>query len=404
MAWTNKRKIHVARGSTANIVALDNEEENKFTDGQPLFNKDRGYLGIATGTQEAKNIVPIKVREVAGWTNELDSNGVYTLNSAQDGYYSFGGGKDGNVHLATQKDFILEKAIKNQDNTYDFSSVFEYLVQNNQLNFNVPINANNNIVISGNKYLKSRLIHVNEIKDLNSNNSSQFASLIFNANSCLDGLYSTYMYGVSDNADHLTMPNMANVSTGLKINTIDGTTSSLVLGKNVNLVSQTNSFLYGANNLIGNNFIYGVTKVLPKMKWIVDNEYGIPTIEEESVLGTSSKLYIGVPVEIDSNITMGRLKIYSSKYYYTPGSMSPASVLNTKIEGLDELLCATIGENSNDDGAIKPNIYANTINSLSHIASSLTVNGTSTFNGNITATGQKIACKSLEVTSINLVV
>lgn len=121
MAWINKRKIHVARGTTANIIALDNEENKLFTDGQPLFNKDRGYLGIANGSQEAKYIAPIKVRTIEGWGNEIDSEtGSYTLKSDGTGedskanHYLFTGDSDGTylksdmpLHMNSNSDIYL---------------------------------------------------------------------------------------------------------------------------------------------------------------------------------------------------------------------------------------------------------------------------------------------------------
>ena len=51
MAWENKRKIHIARGTEASIInaSASDKDENYFTDGQPLhIEGNRNYLGVAS--------------------------------------------------------------------------------------------------------------------------------------------------------------------------------------------------------------------------------------------------------------------------------------------------------------------------------------------------------------------
>ena len=396
MAWENKRKIHVARGSTANIVALDNEEENKFTDGQPLFNKDRGYLGIATGTQEAKNIVPIKVREVTGWTNELDSNGVYTLNNTQDGYYSFGSGKDGNVHLATQKDFILERAIKpNQGNAYTFSTIFEYLVQNNKLNFNVPIETNNDIKIIGNDK-KIQAINA-QINNLNDTSGKTAIALSNNYGILLEDYNNNINANWSIKASALFGSKLANM--GVVIGEYMPETDPPVSPAKALLYSGARTILLGNTDIQGTNYIGGKTTIGYGQKVSVNGE----VIDDPA-----DKLIINVPVELADSATLSAGDILLAD--------NDISGISTLTAGT--LLCDKIGNSS-----IKPSIMATSI-SGTNITASNTVTASTTLyaggsgsyaslyvtssnikaNSNIDASGKNITCNQLEVNYINLVV
>lgn len=391
MAWENKRKIHVARGTTANILKISGEA-NKFTDGQPLFNKDRGYLGIATGTQDAKNIVPIKVREVTGWTNELDSNGVYTLNGEQDGYYSFGSSKkDNRTHLATQNNFILERAIKsNQDNTYTFSPVFEYLAQDDKLNFKVLLETDNDIIINGGKKIQATNAQINNLNDANGRTAvglqNYWDIYIENYSNNIDGTWRAYA-GVRLGSTTTS----AGVVVG-DLSADDGTTESI-------LYSGNKTILLDNTDIQGTNYIGGKTTI----------GYGKKVFENgEHIDDPEDKLTINVPVELADSATLRAGDVLLSN--------NDISGISTLTAGT--LLCDKIG-NSNT----KPAIMATTI-SGTNITASNTITASTTLyaggsgsyaslyvtssnikaNSNIDASGKNITCNQLEVNYINLVV
>lgn len=394
MAWENKRKIHVARGTTANILKISDEanEANKFTDGQPLFNKDRGYLGIATGTQDAKNIVPIKVREVTGWINELDSNGVYTLNGKQDGYYSFGSSKkDNRTHLATQNNFILERAIKsNQDNTYSFSPVFEYLAQDDKLNFKVLLETDNDIIINDGKKIQATNAQINNLNDANGRTAVG-----------LQNKWDVYIEKYSNNING-TWRAYAGVRLGSTT-----TSAGVVVGDLSADDSTTESILYSGNktilldntNIQGTNYIGGKTtigygkQVLVNSEWVNDPE---------------DKLTINVPVELADSATL---------------SAGDVLLSNNDISGISTLTASTVLCNSIGNSSIKPSIMATSISGTDITASNTVTASTTLYaggsgsyaslyvtssnikaNSNIDASGKNITCNQLEVNYINLVV
>lgn len=391
MAWENKRKIHVARGTTENILKISGEA-NKFTDGQPLFNKDRGYLGIATGTQDAENIVPIKVREVTGWTNELDSNGVYTLNGKQDGYYSFGSSKkDNRTHLATQNNFILERAIKsNQDNTYTFSPVFEYLAQDDKLNFKVLLETDNDIIINGGKKIQATNAQINNLNDANGRTAvavkNRWDLLIENYNNDISGYWAAYA-GVRLGS--------TTTSTGIVIGDLsadDSTTDSI-------LYSGNKTMLLGNTDIQGTNYIGGKTTI----------GYGKKVFENgEHIDDPADKLTINVPVELASSATLS-----AGDILLADNDISGISTLTAGI-----LLCDEIGNN-----VTQPVIKAKTISGTNITASGAITASTTLYaggsgsyaslyvtssnikaNSNIDASGKNITCNQLEVNYINLVV
>lgn len=65
MAYNNRQKIHIARGTAASIVG---EEVAKQSEGQPAFIEDKLYLTIGPkgGDKFFSQVSPIRVRTVEG--------------------------------------------------------------------------------------------------------------------------------------------------------------------------------------------------------------------------------------------------------------------------------------------------------------------------------------------------
>ena len=90
MAWENKRKIHIARGSESQIISTAQKavSSNEFTDGQPLhIEGSRNYLsisnteGLQTTSISPILMEPIKVREVKGYISDINTTHKFTLSA-----------------------------------------------------------------------------------------------------------------------------------------------------------------------------------------------------------------------------------------------------------------------------------------------------------------------------------
>ena len=171
MAWVNKNKIHVARGTSTNIERL--ADTNQFTDGQPLFISDKNYLGIAnvdSGLISAKNITPVRVRTVEGWstdkefvtgTTNLDSS--FTLSSNKSGHYIMS--NNGLItFIKSSQDFKLIRENGNNE------TVVLEMLNNGSVDY---------IHINDNSYLKSNNIRTRNIYDGedNANLSIEFLNI-----------------------------------------------------------------------------------------------------------------------------------------------------------------------------------------------------------------------------------
>lgn len=384
MAWENKRKIHVARGSTANIVALNNEE-NKFTDGQPLFNKDRGYLGIATGTQDAKNIVPIKVRTIEGWGNEIDSKtGSYLLKPDGDeegskaNYYLFTGDSNGTYLKSDNPLYFIKGNISPNNYSTDYIFALINKNDNNIIDIKAPITTNSNINVGNNATLTSTNINVTYLKNNNTPYVTLGSSLIaLNQDTKLD----------------------------------DG--KSFTSGYSTTLGTHADDAYSGTNNIYGDTTIVGGTIEL--------NSVGNANPVE--IMG--SLFQLSAPTDLLSTITGKSSSTTTLSIVPSTGSINAKSLKITSNGqgGGTNYLSVTTSNNSttvNVGGALVLNnstitgvtsitasdqIQGNTLKSTGNttVGGTLTVNGTGThtFKGDIDATDKTITCGTLNVSAIN---
>lgn len=359
MAWTNKRKIHVARGTTANIIALDNEENKLFTDGQPLFNKDRGYLGIANGSQEAKYIAPIKARTIEGWGNEIDSEtGSYTLKSDGTGegskkanHYLFTGDSDG-TYLASEADFLLQRIKKeNESITYvDILSLLKDDSNNDYLQIKAPVKTDSSITLTGdNNYLSANNLKTIKIQSGTNQNNHVVLSDLYNL---ADSKKSIYLIDPSGQYSNGLVSLNQSGNVGVK------SENNFILEENTGFVSQSRSSLYGVTSIWGNNYMYGDTCILPAITWS-EGSYSYSYSKDTTY---ENKFLIGVPTEIKAPLTLGKLTIKGNSNYLLPNQMSPAVVVKTSITGLDELDCEEINcTNIGDNDSRVDTIYSTNV-------------------------------------------
>lgn len=162
MAWENKRKIHIARGSESEIITASQQNTNEFTDGQPLhIEGSRNYLSIANtkGLQTTSIspilMEPIKVREVKGYISDINTNHKFTLSAPtendEDNMYIFTDEKDdsgkGNAYINVGGNLGL--SFKRAGN--EIASIPQ---------------GNDYFLINPNYYLKSANIQTSNINDI----------------------------------------------------------------------------------------------------------------------------------------------------------------------------------------------------------------------------------------------
>lgn len=177
MAWENKRKIHIARGTEASIInaSASDKDENYFTDGQPLhIEGNRNYLGVAscantvTWTIAPSLIEPIKVREVKGYIDDINTDHIFSLsaNSDEKNMYIFADEKfesgTGNAYINVGENLGLSFRRKEneiagipQGNDYFLINPAYYLESENILTTDIKdiagvnaITINNDIVLN----------------------------------------------------------------------------------------------------------------------------------------------------------------------------------------------------------------------------------------------------------------
>ena len=355
MAWTNKRKIHVARGNSTNIIGLNNT--NTFTDGQPLFIKDRGYLGIAKDEQNAKNIMPIKVREVEGYGNEI-SGDTFTLNSSPTNHYLFTGDNDG-TYLQSDNPLYFIKGNISPSN-YSTNYIFALINRNNNdvIDVKAPITTNSNIDVGNNATLTSTNINVTYLKNANTPYITLGSSLVtLNQDTKLDD------------------------------------DKSFTSGYSTTLGTFANGAYSGTNNIYGATTIKGGTVEL--------NSIG----NTSPVKITGNLFELSAPTTLTDTITGKNNNTTTLTINPSDGTITGKSLYITS-NGLSNGINYLSADNSGISlgGDLSLNNHA--ITGITSITASgvLTVNGTSThtFKGDIDAANKTITCGTLEVNTINL--
>ena len=130
--------------------------------------------------------------------------------------------------------------------------------------------------------------------------------------------------------------------------------------------------------------MYGDTTILPAMTWHSTDVPNYCTYEEDTTY--DNKLLIGVPTEIKAPLELGRLKIRGSSFYTIPGYGSSTNNTETKISGLDKLLCSNIGESDSQ---------VNSIYTIDLNADNATFSNKTTFNGDISNDNSYTVLKQL---------
>lgn len=172
MAWDNRKRIQIARGTSASVSSTANKNI-KVADGQPILIKDKHYLefGIKQGTaeQSLSTQLPIRSRTIQGWfaDSETFGNGssdTFTHNKYAgtyddySGQYILSGNNDGS-YLSTGKNFNIYKATEtNTEIGGDDNALFRVNVTNDQ------------IEIPQGKLLSSKMV-ASEIAYLNNDNT-----------------------------------------------------------------------------------------------------------------------------------------------------------------------------------------------------------------------------------------
>lgn len=162
MTWENKRKIHIARGTEANIItaSASDKSEKFFTDGQPLhIEGNRNYLSIANteGLQTTSIspilMEPIKVREVKGYISDINTTHKFTLSADNT---------EANMYIFTD-----EKSESGKGNAYinvGANLGLSFRRAGNEI-ASIP-QGNDYFLINPNYYLKSAKIQSTELKDI----------------------------------------------------------------------------------------------------------------------------------------------------------------------------------------------------------------------------------------------
>ena len=358
MAWENKRKIHVARGTTSGILNISGEA-NKFTDGQPLFNKDRGYLGVAAGIQDGRNIVPIKARTIEGWGSEI-SGSTFNLSNTPTKHYLFTGDNNGTYLKSDNPLYFIKGSIS--PSNYSTNYIFALINRNNNdvIDIKAPITTNSNIDVGNNATLTSTNINVTYLKNTNTPYVTLGSSLItLNQNTKLD----------------------------------DG--KSFTSGYSTTLGTYANDTYSGTNNIYGTTTIKGGTVEL--------NSIG----NASPVKITGSLFQLSAPTDLLSTITGKNNSTTTLSITPSTGSIvaKELKITSNGQSGGTNYLSVTTSNNTtsiNVGGAL--NLGTNSI-TTSGVITGGAINGTgATITGDITATGHKVKCKTLETNEINLIV
>lgn len=153
MAYNNRQKIHIARGTAASIVG---EEVAKQSEGQPAFIEDKLYLTIGPkgGDKFFSQVSPIRVRTVEGWLSDKETDDGFTLSAERANHYILTG-RNGYVYLATAPEFKLMR--EGQTETLS--------LLNKEAGMNET--AGSYLLVDTNSYIKSNNIHTQYLKDLN---------------------------------------------------------------------------------------------------------------------------------------------------------------------------------------------------------------------------------------------
>lgn len=143
MAWDNRKRIQIARGTSATVSSTANKDI-KIADGQPILIKDKHYLefGIKQGISEQSlsTQLPIRSRTIQGWFEDTETFGngssdtfthVKYTGTYDDysGQYILSGNGDGS-YLSTGKNFNIYKSTNTK---IDDTALFRINVANNQV-------------------------------------------------------------------------------------------------------------------------------------------------------------------------------------------------------------------------------------------------------------------------------
>ena len=401
MSWSNKRRIHLARGTTNNILAISSnniDNPNLFTDGQPLFNKDRGYLGIANGIQPAKNIMPIKVREVEGYGNEIDGN-TFTLNSSPTNHYLFTGNttktkllSDKKLEISSDENIDLISGTGNNKVTY-----ISLQPDNNKIQINKNIESNSDIKLTNNNKITSKYLDVAQIGYTTTNNGvNTFNNFIqlrpYNDTSALsDILLVTH--------DH---PQGAIYSAYIKY----GRDNNIGIGR-VDFGGR------GWESEIFDTFMSRSTLLCNRTYIFGDIQIESADIDHPIKLSAYSDGYLAIsaPTTLTDIITGKDNNITTLTINPTNGTITGKSLYitsNGQTNGTNYLSVANFTENNEQVTKAKIGIPLdlgnNNINTTGSISGGAISGTTGTFTGDITATNQKVKCKTLEVNEINLLI
>ena len=128
MAYENKRRIHIARGTNTNIYNSNLVQ----SEGQPVFNDTKKYLsiGIIDSTKKFKETVPVRSRTIEGWYTDSET---WAANSGSDTFVLSNDTGKANHYLlsgdSTHKAFLSSTGSFNIYNSSDSAVFSKHLVQ-----------------------------------------------------------------------------------------------------------------------------------------------------------------------------------------------------------------------------------------------------------------------------------
>lgn len=321
MAWENKRKIHVARGTNDKLVAAKADNQT-FTDGQPLFNKSKGYLSIANITKLtdgytnpviASVMDPVKTRTIEGYTTDTETDNSFILTDTNTGHYIFTG-RDGKVYLKTTPNFYLYRQGIDGINTGDIKDT-DILVLN--------IDGDNNLILNDNYYSKIKNIRTTNLYDLSGNrgieigaseitlNKSLVSSqnVTFNGTTTLNGntniLGKTLIFGKTDKSSTISVYGNTTID-GTTV--IDGTTTITGIKLTISANTELNSNIHNAlNTLVINPTDASIkTATFTSTDIMVNNLFAGNGIETDAPLEViNNKITLRQPTDITGKVTIG---------------------------------------------------------------------------------------------------
>lgn len=158
MAYTNKRKIHIARGTSANLLngAKFAEDKDRIQNaGQPAFIEDKFYLTVGgKSNKRFDEQVPIRVRTVDGYISDTEdlSNNTFQLSSNKSNRYTLTGVKESGTPIV-----YLNTTDANFDIRRNTTSMLKV--------------DSDKVLINPDKYIESLKINTSYIKSITDGNS-----------------------------------------------------------------------------------------------------------------------------------------------------------------------------------------------------------------------------------------